>query len=305
MKIVGCRWSVVVLIDFVLLFALSLRVYGQLPEHIPQIGFIAFGSAPSYAERVAAFRSGLQQRGYIVGKNIQVVYRYAEKDFGPIVADMIKRKVDIIVSGGTPPALAAKKASKTIPIVVAVSGDTVGAGLAASLAHPGGDVTGLTAIAPDLTSKRLEFVKDVLPKVSRVAVLSKASNAAYPSEIQEAQLAGQALGIELQIFDVEKPADFEEALQESHRKHAEAMILLPEGLFTSHRRQLVTLSQKYKLAAVFYDKEFVEAGGLMSYGVNYPDLFRRAATYVDKILKGAKPADLPSNSRLSLSWSSI
>jgi len=265
----------------------------QQAGRVPQIGFLAFGSPSSYVARVAAFRGGLRELGYIEGRNIQIDYRYAERDFNQIVADMIRRHVDVIVAGGTPPARAAKNATKTIPIVVAVAGDTVGAGLVASLAHPGRNVTGLTTVAPDLSGKRLEVIKDVLPKVSSVAILTKPSNASHPPQIQESELAGQALGVKLQILDVEKPDDFESAIEASRREGAEALIVLPEGLFTGHRRRLVDLTNKSKLATVFYDQEFVDAGGLMSYGVSYPDLFRRAAVYVHKILQGTKPADLP------------
>ena len=265
----------------------------QQSNNVHRIGFLAFGSPSSYATRTAAFRERLRQLGYVEGKNIQIYYQYAEKDFDTLVADMIARKVDVIVTGGTPPAIAAKKATATIPIVVAVSGDMVGAGLVASLAHPGGNVTGLTSIASDLSGKRLELLKDVLPKVSRVAILNNPVNKSHPPQVEESEVAGRAVGIQVQILDVSTPDQFESAFQASLREKAEALIVLPEGLFTSHRTRLVDFTIQSKVPAVFYDNEFVKAGGLMSYGVSYPDLFRRAADYLDKILKGAKPSELP------------
>jgi putative ABC transport system substrate-binding protein len=276
-----------------LLSALSHPTNAQQSRKVTRIGFLVYGSPDSYAARVEAFRQGLRELGYVEGKNIAVDYKYAEKDFDKLVAEMIRTDVDIIVAGGTPPASAAKKATKTIPIVVAVSGDTVGSGLVASLARPGGNVTGLTSVASDLSGKRLELIKEVHPKVSRVAVLSNPLNPSHPPQLKEAQGAAGALNVTLQILEARRPDDLEGAVQSALRERAEALIVLPEGLFTSQRKRILGIVATNKLATIYYDKEFVEAGGLLSYGVSFPALFHRAAIYVDKILKGAKPADLP------------
>ena len=212
----------------------------------------------------------------------------------------------MIVAGGTPPAVAAKKATTKIPIVVAISGDLVAAGLATSLAHPGGNVTRLTTVASDLSGKRLELVKEILPKVSWVAVLTKTTNSSHPTQVRELEIAARALHVKLQTLKVEKSEELTRVLEMAVAEHTEALIvILPEGLFTAHRQQLVDVSRKHRWVTVFYDREFADDGGLMSYGVSYADLFRRAATCVDKSSRARTQPISPLSSRRNLSWWSI
>jgi putative tryptophan/tyrosine transport system substrate-binding protein len=278
------------------LFALSVNIEAQQPKKVHRIGFLVPGSASGYASLVDAFRQGLRELGYVEGKNIIIEYRYTEGKEGPLpelAADLVRLKVDVIVTASTPDALVTKQRTGTIPIVMAVSGDPLGSGLVASLARPGGNVTGLTSIASDLSGKRLELLKEVVPRISRLAVLGNPSNVLTASTMRETEVAAQALQVKPQILEVRGPDDFETAFQAATKGRADALIVLPDPVFTGQRRRIVDVAAKSRLAAIFYTKEFVEAGGLMSYGPNFSDLFRRAATYVDKILKGAKPADLP------------
>jgi putative ABC transport system substrate-binding protein len=246
-----------------------------------------------------AFLQGLRDLGYTEGRNVVIEYRDAEgklERLPALAAELVALKVDVIVAGGTPQALAAKQATKTIPIVFAAAADPVASGLVASLARPGGNATGLSLLTPELVGKCLEQLKQVVPGISRVAALWQPGGHGERTEkdmLKEADVAARALAVRLQFVQARGPADFDRVFSEMTRARADALTVLPSNLFISERRRLVDLAAKNRLPAVYPWREFVDAGGLMSYGANNADLFRRAATYADKILKGAKPADLP------------
>jgi putative ABC transport system substrate-binding protein len=278
-----------------LVFALGSFTEAQTKK-LPRIGYLTTSFATEVTGRVDALRQGLRELGYLEGKNIIIEYRYAEgkSDRLPALAnELIDLKVELIVTHGFPPARAAKEATKTVPIVMAVIGDAVGAGLVASLARPGGNITGLTSISSELYGKRLELLKEVSPKISRVAILSSEASPATEIAMKEIRAAANALGVQLQTLQVRGPNDFESAFDASTKGGANALIVLQGPLTSSYRKRIIELAAKRRLLAVYHESEFPDAGGLMSYGVSYSDMYRRAATYVDKILKGAKPADLP------------
>ena len=277
----------------VVLLAVAVTAEAQQPKKVPRIGVISpvFQSAG-----MKAFREGLHDLGYIEGKNIVIEYRYAEgkEDRLPALAsELVRLNVDIIVVGGGNATLAAKNATKTIPIVMGTASDPVGTGLVASLARPGGNITGSTHISPDLSGKRLELLKEAIPKLNRVAVLTYHDNPAATLMLKETETAAQSLGLQLQILEVRGSNELENAFGVAKKGRAEAMNVLSSAFLSAERKKIVELASKGQLPAMYFDSQFVESGGLMSYGANIADLFRRAATYVDKILKGAKPADLP------------
>jgi putative ABC transport system substrate-binding protein len=282
--------------------ALTLAVGGaasqaQQSGKIPRIGFLIVSSPTAASARVEAFQQGLRELGYVEGKNIIIEYRYAEgkADRLPqLASELVRLKVDVLVAGGgNQLALAAMKATGTIPIVVTNVADPVGSGFVASLARPGGNVTGLSTVTYDLSGKRLELIKETLPKVSRVAVLYDPNDKAKVVEFKEMQTAAHSLGVQLQSLEVRNRQDFESAFKAGSRARAGALIVLPTTVTNTHRKPIVDLAVANRLPVIYPDKEFVDAGGLMAYGPSYTDLWRRAATYVDKILKGTKPADLP------------
>jgi putative ABC transport system substrate-binding protein len=247
-----------------------------------------------------AFRQGLRDLGYVVGSNVVIEYRDAAGKadrFPALAAELVALQVDVIVTAGsTPSALAAKRATRTIPVVFVATGDPVGSGLVTSLARPGGNITGPSSLTPALAGKCLELLKQTVPGVSRVAVLWQPGGMGERSEkdmLQGAEVAAQALGVRLHFAEAKGPADFDRVFSEMTGARASALTVLPSVVFSAERRRLVELAAKNRLPAVYPWREAVDAGGLMSYGPNNADLFRRAATYVDKILKGAKPADLP------------
>ena len=279
-----------------ILLALYVTVEAQQPGKIPRIGILPPGPISERTHLWEAFRQGLREVGYVEGQNITLVFPSAEvkpEQLPHFAAELVSLKVDIIVTATTGAVQAAREATKTIPIVTPVVADPVGTGLVASLARPGGNVTGLTTIAPDLSGKRLELLKEVVPKVSRIAVLSNPSNANDLPQMRETEVAARALGIQLQRLKARSPDDFETAFQAAANARAGALITLDDALVFTHRTRIVRLAAKGRLPAIYFFREFVEVGGLMSYGVHLPDLYRRAAVFVDKILKGAKPADLP------------
>ena len=245
-----------------------------------------------------AFRQELSKLGWIEGKNITIEYRFAEQKrerLPELAADLVRLKVDLIVVSGTPPASAAKKATTTIPIVMTNAGDPVGAGLVASLARPGGNVTGLSGLAPELNTKRLEVLKDAVPKLGRVGLLWP-PGASIGVELQLKELRPAALALKLKLEEIETqldPKGLESAFQTAKQKQVGAIMTTAAPRFFAERKRIVELAGKYRLPAIYSQKEFVDEGGLMSYGADFVDLYRRAAVYVDKILKGAKPADLP------------
>jgi putative ABC transport system substrate-binding protein len=279
-----------------MLFALSVSAEAQLAAKVPRIGFLTGDSLSAISERSEAFRQGLRELGYAEGKNIIIEYRYAEGklDLLPnLAAELVRLKVDIIVTQSTLDAYAARQSTSTIPIVMTASGDAVGTGLVASLARPGGNITGLTSLSRELSGKRLELLKEAVRGLSRVAVLWDAANPDKARDVEETQLQARTLGLELQSLEIRGPKDFDGAFQAATRKRAGALLTLADSLTITHQSRIVDLAAKSRLPAMHEQREFVEAGGLMAYGPNLLGLFRRVATYVDKILKGAKPADLP------------
>jgi putative ABC transport system substrate-binding protein len=268
----------------------------QQAKKTPRIGLLVPGSVATYSPRIDAFRQGLRDLGYVEGKNISIEYRYAEGKLDRLskfMAELIDLKSDLIVTAGSEAISAAKNSTKEIPIVMASSGDAVTLGLVASLARPGGNITALTNITWELAGKRLELLKEVVPKVTRVAFLLNPETPQAVPAFKEAQKAAQALGLKLQSLEVKTPDDFEGVFRAAARSRADAVVVSAGAFNNFHRKRIAELAVKGRLPAVSNSADLVEAGGLMSYGVNTPDSFRRAATYVDKILKGAKPADLP------------
>jgi ABC-type uncharacterized transport system substrate-binding protein len=264
--------------------------------HVPRVGYLGTSSASLEPELVKAFREGLRDRGYVEGENIFIEYRWAEGNyqrFPDLVADLLKLKVDLILTAGTPGALAAKRATQTIPIVMAVTGDAVGTGLVSSLARPGGNLTGLTTMVPDLEGKRLEILREVLPKLVTVVVLLNTSNPLTAIQWEQTKTSAKALGIQLQPIELQRPEDFKDAFARIARQRPDAITMVADRFQLAHRMQIVDFVAKTRLPAMYPYRDFVVAGGLMSYGPSYEDLFRRSAIYVDKILRGAKPSDLP------------
>ena len=279
-----------------LLFGLCVSVEAQQQKKIPRIGLLISSSPSPVSSRVEAFRQGLRELGYVEGKDLVIEYRYAEgkPDRLPaLAADLVHLKIDIIVTGGSSPTRAAKEATTTIPIVMAQDVDPVGSGFVASLARPGGNITGLSNYAPELSGKRLELLKEIVPKISRAAVLGNLTLPANAQALREVKLAAAAFGVQLQYSDVRDPKDIESAFRAARKGRAEAVLALPSAALISHRTEIANFAAKNRLPAIYYAGEFVEDGGLMGYAPHFADLSRRAATYVDKILKGANPAELP------------
>ena len=276
-----------------MLFALCFAAQAQQPKKIPRIGFLS-GTPDAQKNRVAAFQKGLRELGYLEGQNISIDYRWASgknERLPDLAAELVRIKVDVIVtvSGGIQ---AAMDATKTIPIVMATSGDPVAYGYVVSLAQPGGNVTGLSQMSPELGGKRLELLKEVLKKLSVVAVLFWTVDRGQAAQMREVEVAALGLGVQLQIVKVSEPNDLENAFSAMTKKRANGLIALTGTNFT-YRGQIADLATKSRLPAIYPGGEFVDAGGLMSYGPDITENYRRAATYVDKILKGTKPADLP------------
>ncbi len=283
-------WAILVLA--VSLLAAPLAADAADSAKVPRIGLLRAGSPPD--PLVDAFRQGLRELGYVEGQNLIIEYRWAEgkpERFSELIAELVRLKVDVLVVSGTHGGLAAKRATSTIPIVFPVHPDPVGAGLVASLARPGGNVTGLSMLAPELAEKRMQFLKESFPRISRVAVIR--DPAMTPTVLRTTETAGRALGLQLQVLEARTLNDFEPALAAAKKGRAQALNVLPSGVFYAHRARIVDLLAKTRLPAMYEHRDFVTAGGLMAYGPNLSDLNRRAAAYVDKILKGAKPADLP------------
>jgi len=280
------------------LLAAPLAAEGQQAAKIARIGYLGFNRAAN-SHLPEAFFQGLRDLGYVEGRNVVIEYRDAagkQERFPALAAELVALKVDVIVASGTPQALAAKQATRTIPIVMTSAGDPVGSGLVTSLARPGGNVTGLSFLAPELVGKCLELLTQAVPGVSRVAVLWHPGDYGERTErdmLKGAEVAARALGVRLQVVEARGPADFDRAFSDMTRARAGALTELPSAMFLTERRRLVDLAAKNRLPAVYPWREPVDAGGLMSYRPDFADSFRRAATYVDKILKGAKPADLP------------
>ena len=292
MKKVG--WFSILVATAVLTFPVITEA--QQTGKIFRIGFLDNSNASGIAVLLEAFRQELRKLGWIEGKNINIEYRFGENK-GPerlpeLAADLVRLKVDLIVGSGTTAALAAKKATTTIPIVMTSVVDPVGAGLVASLARPGGNVTGISALSPELNSKRLEILKDAVPKLARVGLLQ--SSGATDFQLKDVRPAALALKLTLEEIETQPDAKgLESAFNTAKQKQVGAIMTMTTRQFFAERKRIVELADKYGLPAIYFQKEFVDEGGLMSYGADYNDLHRRAAVYVDKILKGAKPADLP------------
>ena len=292
-------WRLVPLIVALAVGVLSapLGADAQRPGKVPRIGYLGYSSAALEPHLVGAFRQGLRDLGHVEGQNIVIEYRWAEGKldrFPDLVADLVRLKVDVIVTAGTPGALAAKQATRTIPIVMASSADPVGTGLVASLARPGGNVTGLASISSELAGKRLEMLKEVVPRLSRLAVLWNPANPVNAIGLNQTRIAAQALRVTLQpVVEVRAADEFDAAFATISRAHPGALVVLPDRFFYGQRARIVNFAAKNRLPAMYSVREFVDAGGLMSYAASNTDMFRRAATFVHKILKGAKPADLP------------
>ena len=278
------------------LFALCVSAHAQQPSKIPRIGLLFTATPSAAAARIEAFRQGLRELGYVEGKNILIEQRYAEgqlNHMNELAAELVRLKVDVIVTIGPAATRPAKEATTAIPIVMGVDDDPVGNGFVASLARPGGNITGLASLAPEIGGKQLELLKEIVPRLSRVAVLGTSTQPGNAQSLREAEVAAGALAVKLQYLDVLSPKDIEPVFRTASNGRAEAVLVLRASIFFSHRKQIVDLAAKRQLPAMYYTTEYVEEGGLMTYGVSITDLFRRAATYVDKILKGAKPAELP------------
>ena len=278
------------------LFALCVSTHAQQPTKIPRIGLLFTATPSAAAARIEAFRQGLRELGYVEGKNILIEQRYAEgqlNHMNELAAELVRLKVDVIVTIGPAATRPAKEATTAIPIVMGVDDDPVGNGFVASLARPGGNITGLASLAPEIGGKQLELLKEIVPRLSRVAVLGTSTQPGNAQSLREAEVAAGALAVKLQYLDVLSPKDIEPVFRTASNGRAEAVLVLRASIFFSHRKQIVDLAAKRQLPAMYYTTEYVEEGGLMTYGVSITDLFRRAATYVDKILKGAKPAELP------------
>jgi putative ABC transport system substrate-binding protein len=280
-----------------LLLAVSSMVEAQQPKKVPRIGFLALTPPAALSTRVEAFQKGLRELGYSEGKNISIDYRFAEGEadrLPALAAELVRLKVDVIVTSGPIPTRAAKEATSTIPIVMGFDSDPVGNGFVASLARPGGNITGLSTLGPEISGKQLELLKEIVPKLTRVAVFGTSTRPGNAQLLKEVELAAGALGVKLQYLDVLAPKDIEIAFQAAGKARADAVLMLVAGgIASAHRTEIVELAVKSRLPTIYDRVEFVEDGGLMTYSESSTDLFRRAATYVDKILKGVKPADLP------------
>ncbi len=278
----------------VMLLAVAVIAQAQQAKKIPRIGFL---SASRPQPQHEAFRQGLRELGYVEGQNTVIEWGFAEGNLDRVshhAVELVRLTVDVIVTGGPSATRAAKEATSTIPIVMAFDNDPVGNGFVTSLARPGGNITGLATLAPEISGKQLELLKEIVPKLSRVAILGTSTQPGNAQALRETELAAGSLGVKLQYLDVLGPKDIETAFRAAGKGRAAAVLMLvPPRVASSKRKEIAELAVKNRLAAIYPFPEFVEDGGLMSYGVSFTDLFRRAATYVDKILKGAKPAELP------------
>ena len=268
----------------------------QAPAKVRRMGFLSPWTPGDSAPWQHAFRLALRDLGWIEGKNISIEYRYAEGRYDrlpDLAADLVRLKVEVIVTSVPPDAVAAQKATRAIPIVMAAGGDPVASGLVESLARPGGNITGLSQMGQELAGKRLELLKEMVPKLSRVAVLLNPQGVGSPLTWKELQLPARRLGIQLHSLEVRGPDDFDQAFEAATRARAGALFITGDPVIVTNLKRIVDFAKKSRLPSIFHFSEFADAGGLVTYGPDRADLFRRAATFVDKILKGAKPGDLP------------
>jgi putative ABC transport system substrate-binding protein len=290
------KTSITALALCTILFAVCSSALAQQSSRIPRIGYVDAGSPATTGHRAQAFAQGLRELGYVDGQNIAIDYRWADGKLERLpgfVAELVQAKVDVIISSATPAIRIAKEQTTTIPIVMAGVTAPVENGFVASLAHPGGNVTGLTHVSPDLTGKRLELLKEVVPVLSRVVVLWNPNQPGQPRAYKEGQVAAQGLKVTLISLEVRNREEIGKALAGSGKERAQAVFDLPDPVTFVNRQLITNFAAKHKLPAMYSFREYVDAGGLMSYGTSFPALLHRAATYVDKIFKGARPADLP------------
>jgi len=289
------KWMGFSIIAFVFVVAEAV-VQAQQSTKLPRIGFLSAASISSVAARIDGFRQGLRELGYVEEKNIVVEWRHAEgkpdrvREFA---AELVRLKVNVMVSAGPTVTRAAKEATSTIPIVMTQDPDPIGTGFVASLARPGGNITGLSSLSSELSGKQLELLKEAVPRLSRLAVLGSSTQPGNAQALREVELTAGTFGVRFQYLDVVSPKDIEIAFRDANKGRAEAVLVLGGPVLNSHRTQIADLAAKNRLPAIYDRREYVEAGGFMSYATSITDLDRRAATYVDKILKGAKAADLP------------
>jgi len=278
------------------MLAVAVIAEAQQPTKIPRVGYLAANSLSDISARVEAFRQGLRELGYVEGKNIVYEWRSSEGKFDrlpALAAELVRLKVEVIVAGGPNTTRPAKEATVTIPIVMAFDGDPVGNGFVTSLAHPGGNITGLSTLAPEISGKQLELLKEIVPKLSRVAVLGNSTLAGNAQALKEVELAAGAFGVKVQYLQVRGPKDIETVFRAASEGRADAVLVLGSPVLVSRQTQVADLAAKNRLPAIYPQSDYMDAGGLMFYGVSITEMYRHAATYVDKILKGAKPADLP------------
>ena len=280
----------------VMLFAPCNPVEAQQPKKVPRIGILVGGSAASDSARIEALRQGLRDLGYVEGKNILIEYGYAEGKpdrLNELAAGLVRMKIDVMVTAGPAATGAAKEITSTIPIVMAQVNDPIAAGFVANLARPGGNITGLSVMAPELSGKQLEILREVVPRLARVAVLGSSTQPGNAEALKQTEVAARGLKVQLRYLDVREAQGIEPAFQTATKNHADALLLLNSPVLFVGRAQIVELATKNRLPAIYYATEYVEDGGLMTYAPNVVELWRRSASHVDKILKGAKPADLP------------
>jgi putative ABC transport system substrate-binding protein len=285
----------IIAIPFILVLG-GVVAQAQQPAKVSRIGYLTASSLYAISARIEAFRQSLRELGYVGGKNIVIEWRSVEgkADRLPgLAAELVRLKVDVIVTAGPQATRAAKEATVTIPIVMTFDSDPVGSGSVTSLARPGGNITGLSTLAPEISGKQVELLKEVVPRLSRVAVLGSSTTPGNAQSLKETELAAGALAVQLQYMDVRDLKDIETAFRAAGKGRADSVLVLAGSVVNSHRTQIAELAVKSRLPAIYFRSEFVEDGGLMSYATDIIDLDRRAATYVDKILKGIKPADLP------------
>ena len=278
------------------LFALSFSVEAQQTNKVSRIGLLVSASPAAAAPFINAFRQSLSELGYLEGKNLAIEGRFAEgklERLPELAAGLVRFKVDVIVASGDRPIRAAREATSAIPIVMVISNDPIGLGHIASLAHPGGNVTGLTTLSGELASKRLELLKEIIPKASRLAILGDPANPGTAVHFKEAEFAARLLKMRLQLLEVRSPEDLESAFRTAVKRGTDTLMIVSGGLFGTLRTRILRFAADHRLPAMYTEGEYVLAGGLVSYATDISEQFRRAAVYVDKILKGAKPADLP------------
>ena len=288
--------SKLVFVAAALLLTLATNASAQQSTKVPRIGFLMGSPSAAITARIDAFRRGLREFGYVEGKNIIIEWRSAEGKLDrlpALAAELLRLNVEVIVTGGSTSSVAAKEVTTAVPIVMAYDDDPVGSGFVASLARPGGNITGLSTLAPDISGKQLELLKEIVPKLSRVALFGTSTRSGNAQSLREVDLASAAFGLQIQYIDVLTPKDIGTAFQAARKGRAEAMLVLSSPVIFSERTTIADLAAKSRLPAIYPQSDYMDAGGLMFYGPSITDLFRRAAIYVDKILKGAKPADLP------------